>query len=175
MRRILRGFTLRQEEKRLEDSLSDVSDSLLEEVIDNTKKSSPNIFCPNSGRQVYVSRLSASQEQLTISAPTGEVELAIRLTRQGPVLQFSGESIELSADNNITLKCNHFELCAEEGVDIKSGGDFNQIIKGDRCDKTDGSFSNIAKKHAVEASLGDIKLKANDDVYLDGERVYLNK
>lgn len=102
-----------------------------------------------SGRRILL-ETDADHEELLVCNPAGLVELRVRLTDQGPVLTLSGARIELDADT-VALRCRELEIQARETAKIE------------------------ASRVDVEAKLGGITLRANDDVEVEGERIWLNR
>jgi hypothetical protein len=102
-----------------------------------------------SGRLVRL-EADAGREELIVCNAAGQVELRVRLTDQGPVLTLSGARIELDADT-IALRCRELEIDAQQKARIE------------------------AASVDVEAKLGGITLRANDDVEVEGERIWLNR
>jgi hypothetical protein len=101
-----------------------------------------------SGRTVSVDR--NEPEAITVRAPDGAVELSVRFTPEGPVLRFASASVELTAAREVSVACERFSVRATGAV----------RVEGDTVD--------------VEATRGDVTVKANDDARIYGERVRLN-
>ena len=155
--------------------------SLLHELIDDAQeggaKAEPrrSLEGRHTGRKIEVTSPSAEQDLVTISAPDGTVELQIKLTPEGPILQVSAAAIEMSATERIALRCNELDVAVKERVNLKCDGDLQQTVKGNLDSTTEGTARVEARRIGLEATWGDVDVKANDDVYLTGERIYLNK
>lgn len=118
-----------------------------------------------SGRRVSCEE-EASGELVTIQGPEGGVELRVLLTDDGPVLRFDAARLELRSAGAIRAECERFEVAARSDVVQEAGGDISLRARGD--------LSTRARTTSVTSTRGDVALKANDDVTLDGERVKLN-
>jgi hypothetical protein len=127
-----------------------------------------------SGRVVEARRAPGAEDRLTIRAPSGEVELEVRMTPEGPVLRFRAADVELDATRDVRVSCDRFHVRAKSGIVEETGGDLVQRVNGDAAVEVHGKHSTTAREVAVEAKRGNVKIEANDDVDLVGERVRLN-
>ena len=59
-------------------------------------------------------------DRLEVRSPDGQIELAIRLTAEGPVLSLSANRLELRAADAVRVECSRFEVEASDGVYIRS-------------------------------------------------------
>jgi hypothetical protein len=118
-----------------------------------------------SGRRISCEE-EASGELVTVQGPEGGVELRVLLTEDGPVLRFDAARLELQSAGTIRAECDRFEVAARSDVVQEAGGDVSVQARGD--------LSTRARTTSVTSTRGDVALKANDDVTLDGERVKLN-
>jgi hypothetical protein len=90
------------------------------------------------------------EDVLEVSGAGGAVELRIRLTPEGPVLQMESVRLELKASENVSVDCKNFEVRASESVDMHSTGGMQ--LTGE----------------------ADIRVNATGDVVVRGEKIYLN-
>ena len=104
-------------------------------------------------------------EMLRVIGADGLNCLSILLTPAGPVLQFDG-SLMLQASGELAVRAGRLSLHGRDGVAITSDGDVSV--------QTPGDLSTTARIQNITASLGNVNVKANDDVRLDGERVFVN-
>jgi len=70
------------------------------------------------GRTVEIAR--GNDDILEIRTGAGELELAIVLTAEGPKLRLRAADLELVAARNIRIKCQSFELEAQESARLVS-------------------------------------------------------
>ena len=117
-----------------------------------------------SGREVVLH--GSSQDRLVVRGPTGQVELSVRFTEEGPVLSFSGAAIDLVSPGAVNLDCGSLRVRARDGIALEASGDIVQNAKG--------ALRAEADDVSVRSRVGDLKLAANDDVIVEGERIRLN-
>ena len=101
---------------------------------------------------------AADGHHLRLIGPSGGQSLEIIVTEQGPVLRLgSGLRIELAGA--LSVDAERVELHGRKGVTMTSGGE----------------VTIEATTHLnARADLGDVRVKANDDLRLDGERILMN-
>lgn len=93
---------------------------------------------------------SEEGELLEIHGSGGQVELRIRLTPEGPVLQMESIKLSLKSAENVNVECKNFEVRASEGVDVHSDGGMQLSGKAD------------------------VKIDSAGNVIVKGEMIYLN-
>lgn len=105
-------------------------------------------------------------ERLELFAPGGRLCLTIRLTPDGAQLELDGVELHVRAHERLRLSGSHVEVSAHKTLELRSEGEIVQRARG--------LATSVAFEHQVEATHGEIRLVANDDIALDGERVRLN-
>jgi hypothetical protein len=105
-------------------------------------------------------------ERLEIVSNQGQVMLTIEMTPKGPVLKFHGASISVFTDGELTLDAKQLNLQGRDSVNIISGDELNIEAKG--------SASSRASVQHITALDGNVNVKANDDVRINGERCMVN-
>lgn len=125
-----------------------------------------------SGRAVTVE--GGAADRITVRNPQGLVELSIRFTAEGPVLSFAAAAIDLKSEGAIRVDCERLELRARKELTVSSEGDLRETVAGQKVSEVGGRASLEAHDVRIQARLGDVAVRANDDVRLDGERVLLN-
>jgi hypothetical protein len=95
---------------------------------------------------------------LRLVGPGGGQRLEIAVTPQGPVLRLQG-GLRLELAGDLAVDARRVALHGREGLTLSSGADASVVAAGDL---------------AARAELGDLSLRANDDVRIDGERVRTN-
>jgi len=98
----------------------------------------------------------------------------IEVSDQGASLNIEAENINLVAAKKLNLSAADINITSNKELHITSEGNLFQQVKGNKTIKTHGENFETAKSHHIKAFLGDVKLSANDDVKLNGERVKLN-
>jgi hypothetical protein len=82
-----------------------------------------------SGRALVV-RLGAGEE-IEIRSPSGEVEVQIVLTDQGPVVRLRAARLELAASDEIQLNARRLALHSSEQTELTTAGDVRVRSAGD--------------------------------------------
>jgi hypothetical protein len=103
----------------------------------------------DGGRQVAVVE-HAGQQAVEIRAASGQLELRIKLTAEGPVLSLDGVKVEMNAAESLQIKCKDFKVEATESTTIESKGELK--IKSD----------------------GEMELDSPSDVRIKGKKIWLN-
>lgn len=95
----------------------------------------------------------------------GLVAVEITITAQGPVIRASAAVLEIDSAKSVTVRCEDFTVEAKRGIDLRAP-EITQEATG----------TIRAEGHAVEieARAEDVRIQANDDVKVLGERVLLN-
>ncbi len=104
----------------------------------------------------------------------GIVLFTIEVNEQGTSLNINAENINIKAKKDLNLSAENITIKSKKETFIKSEGNLQQYTKGNRTIETQGENIETAKTQYIKAYLGDVKLKANDDIKLNGERVKLN-
>ncbi|WP_394851108.1 hypothetical protein [Pendulispora rubella] len=102
---------------------------------------------------------------IRLSDATGREPLRIALGPDGPVL-FLGSGLSIAVAGDLSFAANRIAMHAKDGVAISTGGDATIRCEGDLV--TD------AREQRIHARLGEVRVEANDDVRLLGERIKLN-
>ena len=103
----------------------------------------------DEGRTLKVSR-AAGEQVVEVRAASGQLELRVRLTDQGPVLQMEAVKLALTAEESVAIKCKTFEVEASQETIIQSGGELK--IKAE----------------------GEVEVDSPDDVRIRGKIIWLN-
>jgi hypothetical protein len=89
----------------------------------------------------------------------------VHLTPAGPVLRFEG-SLLLEASGGLAVDAQRVAIHGREGLSLTSGGNARIEIAGD--------LDSQARIQNITAVLGNVNVKANDDVRMNGERIKMN-
>lgn len=103
---------------------------------------------------------------LTLVGADGGITLTIRVTPDGPVAELRGGAVGLRVDGSLAIEAERLALRGREEVIISSDGGIRMDAGGDLLSE--------ARGHRIDARLGNVDIRANDDVTLDGERVKMN-
>jgi phage gp45-like len=82
------------------------------------------------GRTLTVEPGAGAEDLVEIRAADGTLELRLRLTADGVVLQAEAARIALKADHSIDLDCQTFNVNADSDVHIQARGDLR--VRGAR-------------------------------------------
>jgi hypothetical protein len=102
---------------------------------------------------------------IRLIGPVGAQALTIELTPQGPRLAL-GSGLTLALSGPLTIDAERVAIHGRTAVAITSGGELQVQAASDLA--VGGRIT------TVTADLGDVKVKANDDVRLNGERIMMN-
>jgi hypothetical protein len=143
------------------------------------RDSSENSLLPDPSRQIsltHARNLTIHEESglLEIINPSGQVELQVKITDQGPVLVFNHAKLALTNSGDVDLQCQNLSLKASGRLKMMSGASFEQRVSGSYNVQVRDDASMKAQSIELDAELGELALKANDDVALNGLRVLMN-
>lgn len=124
-----------------------------------------------SGHRVEV---DASASVVRIASAEGRVELTVRCTAEGCVLQFTTADLALSAPGKLSLECDELAVNARRRLELNTQGDWASQIDGHSVTRVAGRHETHADELELRANRGDALLRANDRVRLVGEQILLN-
>lgn len=128
----------------------------------------------DSGRAIRVDSSPDGVDHVTIHGVDGHVELQVTLTDKGPVLHFKAAEIKLESAGRLSVQCDEYEVVANNGIRHLTDGDLVQTVAGDASLIARGDLVTSARQMHMQSTRGDVRIRANDDVRLNGERVKLN-
>lgn len=102
------------------------------------------------------------------------LQLVISVNDEGLTVNVNASKLNISGAEELNLSSKKINIEATEHINIKSKGNLVQQTGKDCLTETAGINKNIAKIQKLTANLGNVEIKANDDVKLDGESVKLN-
>ena len=108
----------------------------------------------------------AEDNILRILSPDGIAGLAITISARGITLNVTGGNLTLQTTGALAIDAEKLSLHGRVGVTVSSGGDASLQVAGE--------FNAEAHTQNIRARLGNLNLRANDDVCLDGEKIRLN-
>jgi hypothetical protein len=127
--------------------------------------SPPTAVALVGGQQLVVEDLPAANVLKLLSAD-GRLTLSIRVTPAGPVLHLEGAGLMIQTDGDLAVSAGRVAIHARDGLALTSGGDAHIHAAGD--------LHSTARIQNLTADLGNVNVKANDDIKLNGERVLVN-
>lgn len=109
---------------------------------------------------------AGASEALRVLAPDGRVCVTIELTEKGPAVHIEAAALSVASRGPIALSAQSVELAAEHDLVLRAGGDVKLVAEG--------KMTSTAFEQDLVATHGDVRIEANDDVRVDGERIRLN-
>ncbi|PIE66989.1 MAG: hypothetical protein CSA23_06265 [Deltaproteobacteria bacterium] len=103
---------------------------------------------------------------LKILDSNGKISLSIQITEDGPVLKLGGGALTITTEGNLAIDAESVSIHGRKEMALTTEGNFHI--------EASGGIHSKAQAQLITADLGDIDIKANDDVKLDGERIRLN-
>jgi len=116
--------------------------------------------------QIVLTPGAASDELHIRSTRTGQALLTLSVSADGVSVRVAGASVIIEAAEMLRLQARQLVLSALQELVVESGGTADLRIAGD--------LTMAAAAQSLIATEGDVSLRANDDVRLDGERIRLN-
>lgn len=102
------------------------------------------------------------------------IQLVISVRNDELILNLNAVKLNINASDELNFTGRKINIDATEQINIKTAGNMIQEITKDSLMEVGGTNKMIAQIQKITANLGNVELKANDDVRLDGERVKLN-
>ncbi len=125
----------------------------------------------SSGNVIVVDK---TNETIKMLDKDQQLQLLIVIRQDGVSVSINAEEINLNATEQLNLSAKKVNIVSSEQMNIRSAGNFVQEITKDALTEVGGTNKSVARIQKITASLGNVELKANDDVKLDGESVKLN-
>jgi hypothetical protein len=119
-----------------------------------------------TGQQRLLVQRSPDGDLVQFLSRDGVITLSVSLTENGPVLRFEGASLVLQAAGKLAIEADELVLRGRSGVALSTEGDLELRATGD--------LHSEARIQTISATRGDVKIRANDDVKLVGERIRMN-
>jgi hypothetical protein len=119
-----------------------------------------------AGRNRLEIRRGRTEDDLRLVAPGGALTLSITVTDAGAVLRVEGAALLVQSSGAVAIDAASVTIRGRDAVTLVSGGDAHIVAAG--------HLNAEADSIGVHATVGDVEVRANDDVRLDGERVRMN-
>lgn len=114
------------------------------------------------GRRLQLRR-EPEQAAIELVDGQGRTLLTLLVGREAPVLRLVGEGLTLRVPGCLALDADRLELRGRDELAIRSGGDLSIGAEGE--------IASRALHQRLVADPGEVELRANDDVRIDGERI----
>jgi phage baseplate assembly protein gpV len=103
-----------------------------------------------------------------------EVQMTIGIKEEGLTVSINAAHLNINASESLNFSSKKINIDAEQQLNISTQGNLVTEIAKDALTEIAGKNKVKAAAQTLIADLGNIELKANDDIKLDGERVQLN-
>lgn len=145
------------------------ADGLLHTLLASAEAPAPSDWQrrTSAGYTIRLRRADQGQDELLeLVTPDGPLCLTIRLAKDGPCVEIHGAELHLHAEKRLRLEGERVEILAHTNLELRSDGAIQQHAAG--------AVTSAAFEHQLESTHGEIRLIANDDVAVEGERIRLN-
>lgn len=102
------------------------------------------------------------------------LKLTIRFQGDKMEVDIHADKLNLVTAEEINLNSKKITVNASDQLTLRSAGHFVQEVQKDALTEIGGINKLIAQVQKITANLGNVEIKANDDVKLDGESIKLN-
>jgi len=102
---------------------------------------------------------------IRLVSPDGSRPIEIEITPSGPILRLRS-GMAIAVDGAVSLGAETVDICARRELSLRSEG---KIIV-----HAGGEMASEADAHTIVARSRDVRVSANDDVIMNGERIRLN-
>jgi hypothetical protein len=148
--------------------------ALLDDILDDAEpRVGATAVTLASGRRYELSA-GGDADRVIIRSRIGEIVLRIEVTDAGPVLSFSGASVELSATRRLHLAAEEVSIEATRDLSLVAGGSLREHVGGDHHTQVAGDERVEAANVQIQASTGGVGVRAMERIALDGEHIGLN-
>ena len=146
---------------------------------ENTKNTEVNTIEDESSSRIKLSYgnsiiVDKKNNEVFILTGTNEIQLCIQSTKDGLIVNLNADKLQIQATEEINFRSKKISMEATEQIKIKSQGNLISEVAKDALTEIGGINKSIAKIQKITANLGNVEIKANDYVKLDGESVLLN-
>jgi hypothetical protein len=107
-----------------------------------------------------------TEDVLQILGPQGRPTVVIRVGQEGAQVELAGGPVVLRVDGDLRIEAERLQLHARDRLSLSSGRDAEVVVEE--------SLATTAKRQSLTSTLGDVRIFANDDVRMDGERIRMN-
>lgn len=124
-----------------------------------------------TGNTLFIDEING---ELRLQNNKNELQLVINIKEGGLTVSVNASELNMHAVEQLNLSSKRININATEQLNIRTGGNLVQQVEKDLLSEVGGTNKLIAQVQKITATLGNVEVKANDDVRLDGERVKLN-
>ena len=124
-----------------------------------------------TGETVFIDKAAA---ELKLFDKNQHLQLVISMRENGLEININASHLNINATEELNLSGKKINIEATDQLNIKTAGNLVQQIEKDALTEVGGVNKMLATVQKITATLGDVMIKANDDIKLNGERVKLN-
>jgi hypothetical protein len=106
--------------------------------------------------------------------PKGRLEVAIRFTAAGPVLDLEAVGLIIRSDSEVMVDCQRFRVHARDRLSLESGGTLVERAAGDHRTEVGGHLEARARSVGIHAEQGSVDIEAAADARVVGDRLLFN-
>lgn len=110
--------------------------------------------------------LGPQNGSLVIKSGAGQSSVNIRWVQGNAVVELQDADLQVSSPGNVSFHCERFSVQADQGIDLQSQG----YMRASSVEEMKLRGHSLA----LQSTLGDILLRANDFVRAFGEKILLN-
>jgi phage gp45-like len=110
---------------------------------------------------------------INIINDTGETHVCIHYLPNG-MLEITSKRIQIVAEEQLKLAAPHIDIHADKNLRIHSNGYMSTSVAQDALVDIKGQHVHKAHTQQLKSTHGNVEVRANDDVKIDGERIKLN-
>ena len=110
---------------------------------------------------------------LNIIGEKGETHVCIHYLPNG-MLEISSKRIQIVAEEQLKFSAPHVDIHADKNLTLSSNGYMSTSIGQDALVEVKGQHIHKAHTQLLKSTHGNVEVRANDDVKIDGERIKLN-
>lgn len=118
------------------------------------------------GGQTLAVEHQGERDLVHIRSLDGEVRVTVVVSAAGAMIRLEGAGLVVSAAGALVIDAEHVSIHSREGIELCSQGNTRIVAQGD--------LELDARSQLITAQLGDVAVRANDDVRLNGEHIRLN-
>ncbi len=124
-----------------------------------------------SGNSLLINR---EKEELTILGRNQQIQMVISMKDDALTVNVTARQLNINAMDELNLSARKINIEAAEQVSIRTTGNLVQKVSNNSSLEVGGTNKSIAMEQKLVAKLGNVEIKANDDIVIEGERIKLN-
>ncbi len=115
-----------------------------------------------------------SKEEIQLVDNNNVVHMVITFTSNGLELTVNATNLKINVSEKLNLSGEEINIHASKKLSFVSDGNLISEVNDNMITNVRGDNESTARIQKVTSTLGNIEMKANDNVKVEGERVLLN-